>query len=199
MLTDDVVIINGGCGLVAQSAVQLCAMRGVKAIAVVRERDIEDHIEIVERLKKDGAYIVVTEAELQRQRFKELISDLPAPKLALSSTGGPVATNLARLLGEGGTFVNFGNSTGQPLMLPASLLIFKNITIRSFNFERWLSVTPLGERQQLLDRLASLVAQQKLKVWVEAFEMWDFRTAFSEMALPKDRKLVFSLQDNMHQ
>ena len=57
--------------------------------------------------------------------------------------------------------------------------------------------TSVEERQNLLDRLASLVSQRKLKIWVEAFEMWNYRTAFSEMSFPRDRKLVFSLQDNM--
>ena len=62
-------------------------------------RDLDDQVEIVERSKRDGAYIVVTENELQTPRFRELISDLPAPKLALNGSGGASATNIARLLG----------------------------------------------------------------------------------------------------
>jgi len=193
----DVVIVNGGSGIVAQTFVQLCAMRGVKAISVIRDRDLDDQVEIIERSKRDGAYIVVTENELQTPRFRELISDLPAPKLALNGSGGASATNVARLLGENGTLVTYGNASGQPVFIPTSLLLFKNIKMKSFHYERWMEKTSLEERQNLLDRLASLVVQRRLKIWVEAFEMWNYRTAFNEVSLPRDRKLVFNLQDNM--
>jgi len=95
----DVIIQNGGSGVVGQTINQLCARRGIKVISIVRERPLDDYGDIVERSKKDGAYIVISEDHVDTPNFRELISDLPAPKLALDCCGGRSATNLARLLG----------------------------------------------------------------------------------------------------
>jgi trans-2-enoyl-CoA reductase len=43
---------------------------------------------MVERLKGQGSYIVVSSDYSRTPQFKRLISDLPAPKLALNCTGG---------------------------------------------------------------------------------------------------------------
>ena len=62
-------------------------------------RGLDEYGVIVERSKKDGAFLVISEEYIHTPRFKELISDLPKPKLALNCGGGKAATNLARLLG----------------------------------------------------------------------------------------------------
>jgi hypothetical protein len=59
----------------------------------------------VERLKAYGAYMVVADDYIRTREFRQLISDLPKPKLALNAVGGDTATEMSRLLGyvwEGG-------------------------------------------------------------------------------------------------
>ncbi len=94
---DDVIIQNAGNSTVATAVAQIAAARGVKVISVVRDAD---HLnERLEWLKRYGAHIAVTEAYVRTPQFKRLISDLPAPKLALNATGGRSATELVRFLG----------------------------------------------------------------------------------------------------
>jgi trans-2-enoyl-CoA reductase len=51
-----------------------------------------------ERLKGLGGFMVVSEEYVQSPQFKRLMSDVPAPKLALNAVGGNSATELARIL-----------------------------------------------------------------------------------------------------
>lgn len=61
--------------------------------------DRSDYDELVERMKAYGAYIVVGDDYIRSGEFRQLISDLPKPKLALNCVGGESATELARFLG----------------------------------------------------------------------------------------------------
>ena len=58
-----------------------------------------DFEHIVEQLKVQGGYIVVSDQYVRTPPFKRLISDLPPPKLGLNSAGGTSATEIARILG----------------------------------------------------------------------------------------------------
>ena len=59
-----------------------------------------DFEHIVEQLKVQGGYIVVSDQYVRTPPFKRLISDLPAPKIGLNSAGGTSATEIARILGS---------------------------------------------------------------------------------------------------
>src|SRR5690349_14879390 len=58
-----------------------------------------DYDELVERMKSYGAYMVVGDDYIRTREFRQLISDLPKPKLALNCVGGESSTEMARLLG----------------------------------------------------------------------------------------------------
>jgi len=53
----------------------------------------------VKRLRTFGADFIVDEDTVTSREFKNLITDLPAPRLALNCVGGKNATEIARLLG----------------------------------------------------------------------------------------------------
>ena len=57
-----------------------------------------DFPELVEKLKGYGAYMVIDDSYVNKHEFKELIADLPKPKLALNCVGGDTATQMTRLL-----------------------------------------------------------------------------------------------------
>lgn len=50
-------------------------------------------------MKAYGAYMVVGDDYIRTREFRDLISDLPKPKLALNCVGGETATEMSRLLG----------------------------------------------------------------------------------------------------
>lgn len=56
-------------------------------------------------MKSYGAYVVVGDDYIRTREFRDLIGDLPKPKLALNCVGGETATEMARLLGYASFFV----------------------------------------------------------------------------------------------
>lgn len=158
----DSVIQNAANSGVGQAVIQIAAARGIKTINVVRDRP--EFTELSERLKAIGASHVIKEEALRRPEIKELFKTCPKPKLALNGVGGKSATELLRHLKIGGSMVTYGGMSKQPVTVPVSALIFKDVKIRGFWVTQWKRAHSHDgkEFRVMLDELCSLIQQGKL-------------------------------------
>ncbi|XP_028327234.1 enoyl-[acyl-carrier-protein] reductase, mitochondrial [Gouania willdenowi] len=169
MLTDfedlkpgDSVIQNAANSGVGQAVIQIAASRGLKTINIVRDRT--EFPALSDRLKAIGASHVITEETLRRPEMKELFKMCPRPKLALNGVGGKSATELLRHLQVGGSLVTYGGMAKQPVTVPVSALIFKDVKLRGFWVTKWKKDHSYDGRKfrVMLDELCSLIHEGKL-------------------------------------
>lgn len=186
----DVIIQNGANSMVGVSVMQMAAARGIKTINIIRERP--DHADMVEKLKAYGGYIVDTETYLNTPSFKRLTADLPKPKLALNCTGGPVVTDMARILDEGATLVTYGAMAKKPITIPSSLFIFKNLQLKGFWLSKWLETHSAAERDAMYEQVTEMFKAEKLRLWSEKHQFKNgFETALERSQLPlRERKVL---------
>ena len=163
----DVVIQNGASGAVGQAVVQLAALRGIKVISVLRGKEAGANDETIERLKSWGSYLVVEDGFLRKPEFKELTSDLPAPKLALNGTGGDSASELLRALAPGGTMVTYGAASKQPVVIPNGAMIFEGKTVTGFWLSKWMHEKGTKDVEKMLEEIVPLIKDGKLRMWIE--------------------------------
>ncbi|KYR02553.1 trans-2-enoyl-CoA reductase [Tieghemostelium lacteum] len=189
----DVIIQNASSGMVGLSVIQMAKAKGVKTINVIRNG--ADHDEQVELLKGLGGDIVVTEDYIRTQAFQKLISDLPKPKLALNAVGGLSATELARILADNGTLVTYGGMSREPVIIPTSHLIFRNIQSKGFWLNNWYSSHTEAERQEMFDKIFTMIRSKSLKLYIEKHKFSDFESALIRSQEPgKGRKILLDLQ-----
>nr|XP_020655348.1 trans-2-enoyl-CoA reductase, mitochondrial [Pogona vitticeps] len=131
----DSVIQNAANSGVGQAVIQLAAAKGIKTINVIRDRP--NLQELAERLKSLGADHVITEEVLRKPEVKDLFKKVPKPILALNGVGGKSATELLRHLQHKGTMVTYGGMSKQPVTVPVSALIFKDVKLRGFWMSQW--------------------------------------------------------------
>ncbi|KAK6543260.1 mitochondrial 2-enoyl thioester reductase [Orbilia ellipsospora] len=131
----DYFIQNAANSSVGRSAIQIARIWGFRSINIVRDRpEIED---LKKELLSLGGTAVLTEEEVRdKARISEITGGKPI-KLALNCVGGESAMNIARTLGQHGHLVTYGAMAKQPLSLPASLLIFKDIHCHGFWISAW--------------------------------------------------------------
>jgi NADPH:quinone reductase-like Zn-dependent oxidoreductase len=126
-------------------------------------RDNSDSLK--DELSALGADYVFTYDELTDKsvssRIKELTKDKPI-KLFLNCVGGRDTTAMAKLVGPDAHLVTYGAMSKQPLSLPASLFIFKNLTTHGFWQNQWYQTHSRSEREQLVARLTSLISEKKV-------------------------------------
>lgn len=148
---------NSACG---QIIIQLCKILKVNCVCVVRNRDnIED---LKKYLKELGASHVMTDTELTETN---IFTTLSSPVLGLNCVGGEIASNMLQYMANGSTFVTYGNMSGQPFQVPASIFVYKDIRLKGFWMTRWTKENPNSpERFKMFEELIQLVMNKKLKV-----------------------------------
>ncbi|ORX43710.1 NAD(P)-binding protein [Hesseltinella vesiculosa] len=156
----DYVIQNGANSAVGQSVIQLAKAWGLNTINVIRDRPNLD--ELKQSLEQLGATHVLTEEMLRSHDTKTLIKQWGSPKLGLNCVGGKAATEMARHLKANGQYVTYGAMARAPLALPASLLIFKNLSFHGFWMTRWTDTHNAQERATMVEDLLDLMDQDKL-------------------------------------
>ncbi|MCJ8728506.1 hypothetical protein PDJAM_G00005300 [Pangasius djambal] len=143
LMPGDTVIQNAANSGVGQAVIQIAAARGVHTINVVRDRP--DLQQLTDRLKAMGATYVIKEETLRKPEIKDIFKAgfftkkkvCPRPKLAFNGVGGKSATELLRHLQTGGTMVTYGGMAKQPVTVPVSALIFKDVKVRGFWVTQW--------------------------------------------------------------
>ncbi|CAL1682630.1 unnamed protein product [Lasius platythorax] len=157
----DTVIQNGGNSAVGQLIIQLCKVWNFKSVSVVRDRpNIQ---ELKNQLTSLGADEVLTEDEVRKtQLFKS--KKLPSPRLALNCIGGQNAHEVLRHLAQDGIMVTYGGMSREPLTVPISALIFKNISLKGFWMTAWTNANiESEEREDMYKDLATLFRDKRLQ------------------------------------
>uniref|UniRef100_A0A8C4J3A2 Enoyl-[acyl-carrier-protein] reductase, mitochondrial n=1 Tax=Dromaius novaehollandiae TaxID=8790 RepID=A0A8C4J3A2_DRONO len=170
----DSVIQNGANSGVGQAVIQIAKASGIRTINVVRDRP--DLPKLVERLMSLGADHVITEEMLRKPDMKDLFKSIPKPRLALNCVGGKSTTEMLRHLQPKGTVVTYGGMAKQPVMVPVSAFIFKDVKLRGFWMTQWkkdqmhskLSLCELVRKGQLTAPACTEVPLEDYRTALEA-------------------------------
>ncbi|KAL0581437.1 hypothetical protein V5O48_000591 [Marasmius crinis-equi] len=154
----DWVLQNGANSAVGQMVLQIAKSRKLNTINFVRART--DLASVVHQLKDLGATKVLTYDDLLQSSFRKQVDEWTSGRpirLALNCVSGPTATAMAKLLGEDAHLVSYGAMSKQPLSLPTSLLIFKNLTAQGFSQAKWNETHSRADFEALVGTLAGMM------------------------------------------
>jgi len=178
----DIVIHNGANGAVGRAVIQLAKERGFRTISVLNEQNTVPDV-WKEKLKKEGAHVVVLTTDLASSEFKSVIFDLPRPRLALNA-GLPSNSNIARFLANNGVLVTYGSLTRDPVRVANHHFIHNNITASGFYLPNFYT----SARESLIRDLNDLEKSSKLHVSVERFEFRHFVSAIQATFVNEKRE-----------
>ncbi|KAI9841108.1 MAG: mitochondrial 2-enoyl thioester reductase [Sclerophora amabilis] len=184
-------IQNGANSGVGRAAIQLGRRWGYKSINVVRDRADSAALDALKQdLHALGADVVVTESELLERGFVDRVKEWTRGgrehiPLGLNCVGGKSATALAKVLSitpstpdpstssslssspsqsqtQSAHLVTYGAMAKQPVLLPASLLIFKNVTFTGFWVSQWSDENP-AEKKRTVEEILDLVRRGEFR------------------------------------
>ncbi|KAL8496780.1 hypothetical protein ACS0TY_020454 [Phlomoides rotata] len=174
----DAVVQNGATSIVGQCIIQLARVRGIHSINIIRDRPGSD--EVKQRLKKLGASEVFTENQLEVKNVKSLLADIPEPAIGFNCVGGNASSLVLKFLSQGGTMVTYGGMSKRPIIVPTSSFIFKDLSLRGFWLQKWLSSEKTKECREMIDYLLSLTRSGELKYDMELCPFDQFPTALDK-------------------
>lgn len=157
----DWVIQNAANSAVGGHVIRLAKARGLHTVNLVR-RDA-----LVERLKADGADVVVVDGDGLAARVAAESGGAEV-RLALDAIGGEATLRLADCLADGGIIVNYGYLGGRPCMLSPDHAIVRGLTLTGFWLRRGFERMSQAETQEMYRELARMMCDGTLHVPVEA-------------------------------
>lgn len=157
----DVVIQNGANSACGQNIIQISRSWGLKTVNVIRNRPDLDKVKSF--LKELGATEVLTEEELRSTDIFKT-GKVEMPKLALNCIGGKSASELVRHLEDTSMLVTYGGMSREPVYIPTSALIFKDIEVRGFWVSRWFNEhADSVEKIEMFEELISMMENKDLR------------------------------------
>ncbi|XWS28919.1 hypothetical protein CRYUN_Cryun25bG0113200 [Craigia yunnanensis] len=105
------------------------------------------------------------------------LSNIPEPALGFNCVGGNAASLVLKFLRQGGTTVTYGGMSKKPINVSTSPFIFKDLSLRGFWLQKWLSADKAEECRHMVDYLLCLAQERKLKYEMELVPFDNFHTA----------------------
>lgn len=126
--------------------------------------------DLQEELRELGATAVVTKDDALAA--SQMIGKA---KLGLNCVGGELSTVLAKMLDDDASLVTYGGMSKRPLVVPTSMMIFKDISCHGFWLTRWNEQHGIRGREENLKEVFALMRKGQLEVGVEEIPLSKFR------------------------
>ncbi|MEO0508422.1 MAG: zinc-dependent alcohol dehydrogenase family protein [Verrucomicrobiota bacterium] len=178
------VVQNAGNSAVGLSVIQMAKAMGLKTINQVRRQ------ELMEPLKEMGADQVVLEGSGWVKQVAELTGGEQV-RLALNSIGGESAADQIKALGDGGTQVTFGGMVGDPIRFPTRFLIFNDVRLVGFWWDKFCSTQGPEVISEVMDVVYGMMADGSLKLPIEAtYSFSEYKEAIAHDKGPRFGKIL---------
>src|SRR6202158_5269268 len=122
----DWIAINAANSAIARWLIGFGKRKGLKIVGLVRRAEVLDEVHAA------GCDIALLDNDEAPAKTAEALSGL-RPRLALDAVSGDASGRLAKLLGQGGTFVSYAAPSLAPLAISPLDVIFNDLTVRGFS------------------------------------------------------------------
>jgi NADPH:quinone reductase-like Zn-dependent oxidoreductase len=183
MLTDyfqlqdgDWVLQNAANSAVGQIVIKLCKKYGWKSANIVRRESL------VAPLQAIGADLVVVDGPDMAKTIREATGGKGA-RLGIDAIGGEGTLKLSKAIRNGGIVVNYGGLSGKPCQMENAELIFRDVTLKGYWLQRFLTHAGPAKVIETYSKLAALVADGTMVVDVEkAYPLSECKAALAHAA-----------------
>ncbi len=169
----DWIIQNGAGSALGYFLIQMCAARGVKTVNMLRNAAAKKAA-----LEKIGADIIVDENEFDAKKIKTLTDGKIL--LGLNQIGGESVSNMIKAAGNSATIVTIGAMTSDPIRFPTRFLIFNDLRLRGFWWDKWQRTHSKAEVDAVYAKIFGMIKDGTLKAPVDSvFKIADIQNALA--------------------
>jgi NADPH:quinone reductase-like Zn-dependent oxidoreductase len=109
-------------------------------------------------------------------------------RLALNCVGGETTKQMLKLLGSSAHLVSYGAMSKQPVSIPTSYFIFKNLVAHGFWQHKWYDDHSREDRVKLLEKLTDIITSGNAGLAILAVRTWlIFFPPAAQRAHPRNR------------
>ena len=135
--------------------IQIAKHRGIRTLNIVRRQSV------AARLEELGATHVLVDGPDLVEQVRKVTNGEPI-RLGIDAVGGKSFSKMVETLSFRGTLVCYGLMSMEQPMLPSSVMIFNELTIRGFWLAKWFDTVDPNEKYQTFATVIGLISQGKL-------------------------------------
>ena len=105
---------------------------------------------------------MIKDTDLTNREIVKSITSKASIRLALNCVGGKTTSNMLKLLALDAYIITYGAMAREPLIIPATPLLFKGLTAKGFWVSKWHQENP-EERKKELAWLCEQIQKGELK------------------------------------
>lgn len=180
------VLLSAGNSAVSKLLIQFAKSRQLKTIAIVREAD-----QYNELIRLGASAVVRSNDDNLERQIIELVNN---EKIAgfLDAVGGELASRIIEFISANSIVIHYGLFSDQPVMYQNAKVIFKNLVIKGFGIDSWLSTKTAGEIEIVWRRIIAELMNPNFKMEVAGkYSLEEFKEAISESKTAKSGKVLF--------
>jgi len=122
----DWIAMNAANSSIARWIIGFAKQKGLRIFGLARRAGV------LEEVRAAGCDLSLLDEDTAPSKMAEALGKV-RPRLALDAVGGDASGRLAKLLGQGGTFVSYAAPSFAPLAINPLDVIFNDLTIRGFS------------------------------------------------------------------
>ncbi len=182
---DDWLLLTAGNSAVSKQIIQFAQLKNIKTITVTRSSD--DFSE----LKTLGVTATLTD---DLENIEEVVNEITngkGVKCVLDAVGGELINRLIKSISQFGKLISYGLISKDAVSYHNSTIIFRNITIKGFGIDQWLSEISETKYKETIDALISILKNPDFKLPVAAkFTLAEFAKAFGKFQQTRNGKII---------
>ncbi|MBW0563629.1 hypothetical protein O181_103344 [Austropuccinia psidii MF-1] len=153
------IIQNAANSSVGQYVLQLCKAWNIGCIGVIRSRPNLDELKAyLTKLGAPDKTVILTYDELaDRSKLAKLNITL-----GLNCVSGPETTPMMKSMVNGSRLITYGGMSMKPLVVPTSLILFRDIKLEGFMLTKWRMEAPLEDQRKMFGELVDLIDRGQL-------------------------------------
>jgi NADPH:quinone reductase-like Zn-dependent oxidoreductase len=173
------IVQNAANGAVGKALAMFARPRGINVINLVRRN------EAVTELADLGIENVVSTSQKDWQETVRAIAGGAPIRAAVDGVGGKSSGELLSLLGENGLLVSFGLMSGEPMVISASDVVFKQAVIKGFWLAKVAPALPPEKMRSLIGEIVTGVASGAVTLtFSDIYDLGDVAKAVAAAAEP---------------
>jgi len=159
---DQWLMLTAGGSAFGKIVVQMCKERGINTVCTVRREDQK------EELLELGASAVVNTEKESLFKSVRVLTEKNGVDYVFDAVGGDLGARAMECLATNGTMIVFGLLSLENIPLNSGLVLFENLIIRGFWLSSWLSTLSTEEKKRVTSKILKMLANDQLKVNIEA-------------------------------
>jgi len=158
---DDWILLTAGNSTVSKLIIQFAKLKKYKTIAVVRK------VNEAAELKSLGATEVISDEIPQILEKVNTLTDGQGVSCILDAVGGELISELIKTIAANGKLLIYGLFSNNQVTYHNSSIIFKNISIKGFGIDQWLSQISNEKYQEMLAVIIDMLRMPEFKLPVQ--------------------------------